>query len=315
MSVESVQIRDRHTGSTADILVGFGFNCYRFTPVVSGESIDVLWSAPGFETGRQRSTGSGIPVLCPFPGRIQGTRFTWKNTEYRLPEGDGLGNAIHGFCHDRPWNIIERSPRRLVGQFRAAIDLPENQTLWPADFQVTVTYEMEGGTLAGMYLVENLGDKALPCGLGVHPYFRLPVGAGGQADECVIKVPVTRQWELVDMIATGRQLALENAEQFKAGLRFADMDFDGVFSGLEFEEKVCTARIEDPGSGRCVSMTFTRPFRECVIYNPPHRKAICIEPYTCVPDMIRLAAEGVDAGMQLLPAGEAFSTEIRISVQ
>jgi aldose 1-epimerase len=52
-----------------------------------------------------------------------------------------------------------------------------------------------------------------------------------------------------------------------------------------------------------------------VIYNPPHREAICIEPYTCVPDMIRLQAKEIDAGMQLLPAGEAFSAEIRISVE
>lgn len=315
MSVEDVEIRDRETGSTANILVGYGFNCYRFISMVGGEPIDVIWSEPGFETGELRSTGSGIPVLCPFPGRIQGARMTWKNNEYELPEGDGLGNAIHGFAHDRPWKIIERSPRRIVGQFRAAIDIPDHQTVWPADFQVTVTYEMEGSTLAGMYLVENLGDKALPCGLGVHPYFRLPIGTGGSADECVVKVPVTERWELVNMIPTGNKEALENAGEMEAGLKFADTDFDDVFTGLKFENKQCTARIEDPVSGRSLVMTFTQPFRECVLYNPPHREAICIEPYTCVPDMIRLEAQGVNAGMQLLPAGEAFSTEIRYSVE
>jgi aldose 1-epimerase len=315
MSVEKETIRDKQTGSTAEILVGFGFNCHRFTPMVDGQPTEVLWSAPGFESGKEPSTGSGIPILCPFPGRIQGARMVWKNNEYRLPEADGLGNALHGFAHDKPWRVIERSPRRIAAQFRAAIDLPDNQDLWPADFQVTVTYELEGTTLYGMYLVENLGDKALPCGLGVHPYFRLPPGGEGDADDCIVKVPVTRRWELVDMIPTGKSEPLEDAQRYADGLKFSETDFDDVFAGLEFENKVFTTRIENPVSGRAVQMTFTEPFRECVVYNPPHREAICIEPYTCVPDMIRLQAKEIDAGMQLLPAGEAFSCEIRISVE
>jgi aldose 1-epimerase len=315
MSVENVEIRDKQTGSTANILVGYGFNCYRYTPVVDGEPREVLWSAPGFESGDGRSTGSGIPLLCPFPGRIQGALMVWKNNEYRLPDGDGLGNAIHGFAHDKPWRIMERSPRRLVGQFRAAIDLPDNQELWPADFQVTATYELEGTTLYAMYVVENLGDKALPCGLGVHPYFRLPLGPRGNADQCIIKVPVGKRWELVDMIPTGKLDTLDNPQQFADGLKFGDTDFDDVFSGLTFENKLCTARIEDPVNGRALKITFSEPFRECVIYNPPHRQAICIEPYTCVPDMIRLHAREIDSGMQLLPAGEAFQTEMRFYVE
>ena len=83
MNVESVSIRDKHSGSKADILVGYGFNCHRFTPVVDGQPIEVIWSEPGFEAGDKRSTGSGIPILCPFPGRIQGARMVWKNNEYR----------------------------------------------------------------------------------------------------------------------------------------------------------------------------------------------------------------------------------------
>jgi aldose 1-epimerase len=315
MSVERVSISDKHSGATADILVGYGFNCYRFTPLVDGQPVEVIWSEAGFEAGDKPSTRSGIPILCPYPGRIQGARMVWKNNEYRLPESDGLGNAIHGFAHNLPWRIMERSPRRVVGQFRAAADLPNNKELWPADFQVTATYELEGAVLSGMFVVENLGDKALPCGLGVHPYFRLPLGPAGSADDCIVKVPVRERWELVDMIPTGKKEPLPDAEQFENGLRFGDTNFDDVFAGHTFEDKRCVSRIHDPANGRTLQVTFTEVFRECVIYNPPHREAICIEPYTCVPDMIRLQAQEVDAGLRILPAGEAFRGEIRISVE
>ena len=71
----------------------------------------------------------------------------------------------------------------------------------------------------------------------------------------------------------------------------------------------------DPAAGRTVTIAFDRTFRECVVYNPPHRRAVCIEPYTCVPDPFRLAASGVDAGLRVLEPGEAFSARVDIRVE
>ena len=59
----------------------------------AGQYVDINWSAPGFAEGPQRPSGSGIPVLFPFPGRIQGTVFHWEGKDYSLPAGDGQGNA------------------------------------------------------------------------------------------------------------------------------------------------------------------------------------------------------------------------------
>ena len=96
MSVPSVTLIDSTTQSRADILVGFGFNCYRFTTHLDGQEVDVLWAADGFADGTHRASGSGIPLLFPFPGRIQGRSLTWQGKTFALEEGDGRGNAIHG---------------------------------------------------------------------------------------------------------------------------------------------------------------------------------------------------------------------------
>ena len=97
-------------------------------------------------------------------------------------------------------------------------------------------------------------------------------------------------------------------------MRFADMHFDDVFTGLTMSDGVIRTTIEDPHSGRTLELIFDAAFRECVIYNPPHREAVCIEPYTCVPDTYELKATGVDAGLRTLNSGEQFRARIEIRV-
>jgi hypothetical protein len=39
-----------------------------------------------------------------------------------------------------------------------------------------------------------------------------------------------------------------------------------------------------------------------------------MEPYTCIPDSFRLAAEGYETGLRVLGPGESFATTVRIAV-
>jgi aldose 1-epimerase len=73
-------------------------------------------------------------------------------------------------------------------------------------------------------------------------------------------------------------------------------------------------KLTDPISGRTLTQTFDASFTQCVVYTPPHREAICLEPYTCVPDAIRLSAEGHETGLQILQPGESRNTTITLAV-
>jgi aldose 1-epimerase len=73
--------------------------------------------------------------------------------------------------------------------------------------------------------------------------------------------------------------------------------------------------MEDSANGRRLVMTFDSAFATAVVYNPPHRQAISIEPYTCVPDPFSLAHRGIDSGLQVLAPGETFSAAITIAVE
>jgi aldose 1-epimerase len=237
----------------------------------------------------------------------------WDGKDYVLDGGDGQGNAIHGFVHERSWRVLRRETSLVVGQFHASRDDAAILEKWPADFRITATYEVGDNRLSLTILLENPDARALPCGFGAHPYFRVPLG-GVAAEKCRVRLPVASSWELVDMNATGRLLPVADASVYQRGQEFGSMQYDNVFSGLVFSGEECCASIEDPESGRRVVLSFDRAFRECVVYTPPHREAICIEPYTCVPDAFRLARQGIDAGLRVLAPGESFLARMAISV-
>ncbi|MDA1054774.1 MAG: aldose 1-epimerase [Planctomycetota bacterium] len=313
MTVENVTLNDPATGARASILPGFGFNCYEFIAKLDGRDVDVIWSVPDFVSGNERPSGSGIPLLFPFPGRLRGTTFQWEGRGYQVEAGDGRGNAIHGFVLNRPWRVIEQSESRVVGRFQASVDDPTILEQWPADFRVTATYELMGNRLASAFVFENPDDKALPCGFGTHPYFRLPLG-GSSGDSCIVTVPATKHWELVDMLPTGGCTDLEKASAYQQGLRFGEMTFDDVFGGLVFGGDNCVCQIVDPESNARLAMRFDRSFRELVVYTPPHREAVCVEPYSCVPGTVGLDVPGVDFGLRVLQPGESFTSRVELEV-
>jgi aldose 1-epimerase len=310
---EVALLHDAAAGTSAEILVSQGFNCFRFMANHHGKPIEVLYAPPDFATGQGRPSRGGIPLLFPFPGRIPGTTFRWQGRDYPLEPGDAFGNAIHGFAMWRPWRVIERGERRIMGQFHAWRDDPSLKTRWPADFRITAAYVLEGNRLEASYLIENPGDVPLPCGFGTHQYFNVPLG-GDAAENCVVKLPVSARWELKDMLPTGQRLDVPNAAAFAAGQKFGEMQFDDVFAGLSWEGGWCYTSIHDPKSGCTVTQRFDSAFRECVVYTPPHRQAICIEPYTCVPGPFALADRGIDAGLQIVPPGGSFTARVEISV-
>jgi aldose 1-epimerase len=313
MTPEIVTIRDPASGSAAQILVSQGFNCFRFAAIARNRLVEVLYAPPDFATGEGRPSRGGIPLLFPFPGRIPGTSFTWEGKQYALEPGDAFGNAIHGFAMWRPWRVIEQSESAVVGQFHALRDDPTLESRWPADFRLTAKYSLAGNTLRGEYLMENPSGSPLPCGFGTHPYFRIPLG-GPNADDCIVKLPVSTRWELETMLPTGRRLEVPNAAALQNGQRFGDLKFDDVFAGLHFTQGWCVSSIHDPGSGVTMTQRFDSAFRECVVYTPPHREAICIEPYTCVPGAFDLNARGIAAGLRVVAPGDSFRAIVEISV-
>ena len=331
--METIVIRDSATDSFARISPRFGFNCFEFEAVVGDRNVSVIDAAPDFADKGERPSGHGIPLLFPYPNRIRGGRFTWDGKDYHLPPSlvaYNKDNAIHGFCLDRPWRVVDSSEDSVTGEFQLSKDAPDRLALWPADFLIRVEYVLYDAALQCIVLIENPSEEPLPWGFGTHPYFRLPLSVVGQAfqpdraalpfkpqdhsgqagkpdlrHQCLLEVPAAEQWELVNCLPTGIRRPVSEEKDFRDGEYYGLSHLDDVLTGLPEDADGCATVIYDEGAGLQVTQWFDAAFREVVVYTPPNRNAVCIEPYTCVTDAINLQQRGIDAGLQVLePGGE-----------
>ena len=302
-------------GSTASIAAELGFNCFEFKSVSASGTVDVIDSEPGFADGDKRPSANGIPLLFPFPNRIRDGRFSWDGQDYQLTaenaRHDGDGNAIHGFCLDRPWRIVKQSEDSVTGEFQLSVDAPDRKELWPADFIIQVSYTVDGPALRSTIRVTNPDSKPLPWGFGTHAYFKLPLGADSDPKHCLIQANASKQWPLTGCLPTGSPGPVAENADLRDGAYYDVLKLDDVLAGLPDSPSIET-KVLDEAAGLQMTQRFDSNFRELVVYTPPWTKAICMEPYTCVTDAINLQSMGIDAGWRVLEPGQEFKTTIEI---
>jgi aldose 1-epimerase len=308
-----VVLADDAIGSRAEIWPALGFNCVAWATTVAGKRLDLLYAADNL-LNDTRPTRSGIPILFPFPNRIRQGKFTWNGKDYALPCNDSSQqNAIHGYACRHPWRVVEEAADDhaawVTAEFLASVDAPGS--VWPGDYRLRASWRLEADTLRFACEAVNPGSAPLPFGLGLHPYLRVLPGC------CMVEAPVRSAWELTESLPTGRKLPLDPPRNLARPRRYDDLLLDDV---LSFDEAGTGAglrlrsRVWSEEAGVEVRLSASPAFRELVVFTPPHRRAICLEPYTCITDAIRLQAAGVDAGLRTLPPGETFSCEVRFDL-
>jgi aldose 1-epimerase len=296
-------LEDGH-GSGLEVWPALGFNAFRWHV----QNIELLYADPAlFDDGRP--TRSGIPVLFPFPNRIRAGTFTWNGRSYHLPLNDQAGkNAIHGFACRLVWRVIDQGANAdsawLTGEFQISRDAPAAVPLWPADGRLRLTYRLLANRLRIESTVEAPSEP-LPFGLGYHPYLRSAPFGG---EEAVVLVPAQRYWELAENLPTGVQQAVDGARDLRQGRPLAGLMLDDVLTDLPAAPPDAQSGlgllgiVRHPQDGPVLRLYGSREFREVVVFTPPHRQAVCMEPYTCATDAINLK----DAGWQMLPAGPSW---------
>jgi aldose 1-epimerase len=306
---DRVWVLDDGRGRFLEVAPALGFNAYRWR-VPEGE---LLYADPKYFE-ENKPTRSGFPILFPFPNRIRDGRFTWEGKEYRLPTDDpSRKNAIHGFVCHKPWRVVDQGADDqaawLTGEFIGSKDAPETLALWPADYRIAVTYRFKGDSMEVLTEVSNPDKKDLPWGLGYHPYFRLS-SVGG--DEALVTVKANEYWELAANLPTGRRLPLDVSRDLRAGVPFKNLQLDDVLTDI-FPLKQGSAETCSVAHGsRRLEMRTSVDFQEIVVFTPPHRQAVCLEPYTCTTDAINLRASTPAANCTVLRPGDAVQTRVEL---
>lgn len=293
--------------ATAEIWPELGGNCVRWKHADAGE----LLYAPPMEEMVTRPTRGGIPILFPFPNRMRDGQFHWAGRDYYLPKNDSTQqNAIHGFVCRQPWrvhSVQHGSPFCLSWMQCAGSDcIPDIHDYWPANWLLNVSWMLYESQIIVSIVVKNTDDRPLPLGFGLHPYFRLTSGND------YVTVPAAARWELQDSLPTGR--IIPNCADFdlRSAKRISLLNLDDVYTQITSTENdgLRTLGTLERGDDWKIDVKGTSQFREVVMFTPPHRQAICIEPYTCPTDAMNLVNSIPDVGWQVVEPGGTWTAGV-----
>jgi len=310
-----ITIKDSASGAVARIQPDAGFNCFSFRAPVRGQLVEALWAEPEFASGKGRPSRSGMPVLFPFGGRITNARFSFEGRDYHVTTaGENGPNTIHGFVFNRPWRVTDVAPDRVTGEFQGSVDAPETLNDWPSDYRIEISYSVSDTALAVDATLSNPGAMTLPYVFGLHPYFRVPLG-GSSADDCLVTVPAARYWPLEASLPTGEERPVDPARDLRTPTPFAEISLDDVLTGMTARDGEITTTVDDPESGIRLRQTTSDDYPFCIVFTPPHREAIAIEPYSGSPDPFRAAELGLNPHLRLLAPGESWRTRVTIALE
>lgn len=292
-------------GSLIEVWPDHGFNCLRWR--AGGH--DLLYQAPDW-ADNPVPTRSGVPILFPFPNRLRDGVYQYRGRTYELPKNDSArANAIHGLAPRYPWRVFgygaDTTSAWVHADFQVETDAPDAAAHWPPGGLLSAVYRLGPERLRIELRVRNLGETPFPFGVGLHPYFRLPSPDVGRY---VLHAPARSVWPLADSLPTGERRPVPDELNWNRPRTIGGTQLDTVYGDLGAIQEdagglLLRATLGDADRPGRLELWTTADFRESVLFTPPHRRAVCLEPYTCVTDAANLQARGIAAGWRELGAG------------
>lgn len=259
----------------------------------------------------------GNPVLFPFPNRVSKGEFEFGGERYRLRRNALDGNAIHGLVFDVPWTIKEcfaSDDRAYVVSSLRSGDHMSIIDQYPFDFVLTMKYILKENTVEIDAEVQNIGEKAMPFGLGFHPYFNVPLGNKGSKKSCIINIPARKRWAANRCIPDGT--LVEATGKFDLNRKSLEgLYLDDGFTDLQSSDDSVVSEIRDTENMRSVRLHSDRNFSTILVYSPEGKPFVCIEPYTCATDAFNLEKKGIKTGLRALGSNEKFASKVSIVVE
>lgn len=301
-------------GSLIEVWPSFGFNCLRWR----AHGHDLLYSAEDWLLN-PLPTRSGVPILFPFPNRIRDGAFHHKGRAYRLPKNDSAhANAIHGFSPRIPWRVfgygVDATGAWVHGDCQLSVDAPEADGQWPGDGMLSVIYRLSADRLRIEMRVRNMAGELFPFGVGLHPYFRLP-GTDADVSRYILHAPARSIWPLTQNLPTGRKEPLRDDLNWNRPRTIGSAVLDTLYGDLgaireDIGGMLQRVSLSRPDRTEKLEVWTSADFKESILFTPPHRQAICIEPYTCTTDAVNLQAKQIDAGWRELPVGAEWAGSV-----
>ncbi|WP_454691763.1 aldose 1-epimerase [Achromobacter aloeverae] len=230
--------------------------------------------------------------LAPYSNRIAGGRLAFGGQSWDIPRtADNHPLPIHGLTWQRPWTVTRHdATHACMEQIYEVPDArtPEAPLPWPFPFHATQTFELGEDFLRMTLALRNTGSTEQPAGLGWHPYFpRTP--------QTRVRAQVSHMWVNDDQSLP--QELLDTGGAVGDGLPAAQVDLDNVFNGFAGQ-----ASVAWPERGMAVDLEAEAPLGHLVIFTPPGKPHIAVEPVSNMTDAFnRYARDPAPELIELAP--------------
>ena len=253
---------------------------------------------------------TGTPVLYPTPNRVRNGMFKFKDRIYNQVRR-GVPVFEHGLVHDEAWGYDEPVTTGCGVGFNTWIDFNEQSALFeafPFIHRLSMEFFLNDEGIRVTYTINNLDDKEIPFGFGLHPYF---IKLSGE-DNTFVSLPADYVMDSTsDLLPTGRLINTGGTVyDLKRPVGIGSLDMDHVFTGIGSGKYAC---IEFRTLGIKVVLEATVDFSHLVLYSPRGMNYFCIENQTCSTDAHNLYDRGFvnESGLKIVPAGKTYSGSVK----
>lgn len=300
--------------ATATVLPALGANLISF--IVDGVEF-IYWNEAAFLADR---SFSGAFNMFPTPCRLAGCAYTFEGREIRQRK-HGKDVFIHGLVRDESMKglntgegitcRLDIGPEHPVFEgfpFRCSLlithSLGEVRRPDSARAETTVS-------LTVSFSLENTDERNIPCGYGIHPYWRLH----GRRCDVAIRIPCDHVMELRELVPTGSVIPVAGtALDLRTPKPLENLDLDNIFWKRSAGDD---AEIIFQTLGKKIRISAGAEFTHMIAYTPPDKEFFCVESLTTSPNAQNIAATDKEeaAHMLVVPPGGKVGGWVAYSVE
>lgn len=222
---------------------------------------DILYLDSERFANPQLSVRGGIPILFPICGNLPDNLYFYKGKQYSLKQ--------HGFARDYPWQVVAQETDTHAGITLALKSNNQTRAVYPFDFTLEFTYQLQGGNLTIKQRYINHSQETMPFSVGFHPYFWTR-----DKNQLSFKIPASEYQN---------QITKEN-HPYGGGFDFELEEIDAAFPNLTSNS---TSMIDNERHLK-IRIAYSELFSTLVFWTVKGKDYVCLEPWSAPRNAINI---------------------------
>jgi len=260
----SLQLAPRSGGSVARFAV---------------DGTDLLKPMTATDIASGKGNNAALYPLVPFSNRIANGQLVFEGEMFELARNwPGVGHPMHGDGWAHAWDVVRSDG--VSAEIAYLHERAGAEGGWPFRYRALQSYRLGEDRLAIRISLENLEDRPVPAGIGLHPFFV-------RDSDSELACHTQAVWRTDAEVLPVERTAVPMAWDFSAGRKVDGIALDNCFDGWDGR-----AAIVWPGRRLRLDVEAGVPFRHLVIYTPPAEPFFCAEPVSHANGLVGLSPLG-----------------------